>query len=408
MATSSHIDKLWNTIKQLKSESEVTDFIDKLSPDEIHQLRTRSNPYKEPIVKSNHGFLIFSIINYKDIFHRQLLQVGFIEFVKQALIEYIPPDADTYKSETSSDFMQRYKKNILLHLVDRNKNDKNQLYSLYKKMGLSELYIELEEQGAVLEEIDTEISESTADTIIELTKKELDIDITREEYIELKQNEIRKFLDTQLGFSDILQNNDELQRRRLHRNLCTYIDANYDRLKTKTEDTYSTTCDIEYVIIPRDVVNSIDEYEEYKNKYATEFDLDILCARFNIFNCLAPIGANRDRLEFYNKNTAILEQMINETQKDMNIGKDMLLQRMKKNNQPSAQATESFEKYMEQFNRMDSLNVKSMHELHKEISKDKSDPTISEVEVDVNVIKPVIKPDAPITRGLSHRYHYNL
>lgn len=389
---------LWDIAKSIKTDAELKNFMTSLSSDDVAYLRKKANPFKQPVVQSKNKYLICSIINYREQFHRRLLQLGLVRFMYQALLEYVPEDASKYTSETSAYFADTQRKNIAFYMVSKFEQEQNynKLYSLYLKLGpkVKDLAVALKEKyNAVEEELDT-LPNDVIDTITQSTKAELGIETTREEYIYSEQARIKQYLDLYLD-----------QTKKLEFNFHNYVDAHYDALKEDTETIFGQPYEFEYSMIPLETVDNLDDYNKYKNKYAEEFDLDIICVKFNQYNILAPIAANRDKVEFYNKNTAIIQKMIQESQNDMRYGKELMINKMKKE---KAQITPEFKTYLDNFNSMDHYNVQSLEALDKELHKDKHEPSLNEVEFDINVIKPQLEKDKPVLRGLTHRYHYNL
>jgi hypothetical protein len=389
-------EQLWDAATKCKTEQELKSLIDTLSEEDVKFLLTSSNPYKEPVVKSKLGYLLYSFVNFKDVFHKKLLQHSFEKFIKQAMIEYTPKDADKYPSEMVGDFAEHQKKNIVLHLVELYKNDRNKLYSLYLKMGpkFKELTDQLKEEGAVEEELDA-LDACTLDEIAKKTKEELNIDLTREEYVEQEISKINDFLDHYLK-----------EDARFHRNFSNYVDVRYDELVKETEERFSMLSDIDYTIIPLESFQTLEECEQYKEKYGKLSTLDILCVKYNVFNLMAPIAQNREKIQYYNEQNSILKKMVDECQSDMKIGQQVMMQKMKNNG--GRELPPELQEYIDTFNSMDRLNVKSLKEFSKQVNADKGDPKMNEIKIDVNVIEPIIAENKPITKGRSLRYHYNL
>jgi hypothetical protein len=219
---------------EIKTIEELNAFTDGLTVNELLYLRTRAADYGKPVVQSKHKYLLFSLVNHRDDSRMKLLQHALEKFLMRACIEYVPPDAESYKSEMSGDFATCQKKHIVLHLVEKYKseNNINQLYSMYLKMkGSEELCAELKSQGAKEVEINSNLSKETIDEITELTKKELQIDITREEYIIRQQKYLRDFIVFFMRDGD----DGALTPLKFNRNFKRYFDANYEELKRETE-----------------------------------------------------------------------------------------------------------------------------------------------------------------------------
>lgn len=400
-----HMSTLYKRALEIKTIEELNAFTDGLTVDELVYLRTRASNYGKPVVQAKHKYLLFSLVNHAADSQMKLLQHALEKFMLRAAIEYIPPDAESYKSEMSGEFATCQKKYIVLHLVEKYKKENNidQLYSIYSKMqGSEELCSELKLQGAKEVEINSNLSKEVIDEITELTKKELEIETTREEYIIRQQKYLRDFIVFFMLDSD---SGIKLTPLKFNRNFKRYFDANYDELKKETESRFKLTFGVDHSIIPLESFDTLEECERYKSLYGPEFDLDVLCAEFNKFNIVAPVRENQSKIEFYDENKSILKEMIDSCQSDVKLGRQFMYEKMKRGGCCSdLDKNPELKQYMESFDKMEYFSVKPIQELQKLVKSDESDPNLNEIEIDVNVIKPDL--EDPILRGFAHRYRY--
>ena len=114
-----------------------------------------------------------------------------------------------------------------------------------------------------------------------------------------------------------------------------YIDNNYEELRQATDDIYCEKSDIEMSIVPLKTFEGPEdevkaEAAEWQRKYADEFEGDVFQATFGIHNLLGPWIVNRERREFYTKNTEVIRRIIQQNEDDQKMGKRLMKERTEK------------------------------------------------------------------------------
>lgn len=235
-----------------------------------------------------------------------------------------------------------------------------------------------------------ELNDDEYDQVVQETKKELQMSMTREEYVEERRQIVQDFLDEYLvynpdnhvqcaykpNYDDPLrtplktawlkfhENGDEaaynaavdehahkvdevrvIKEAEYERKLVPpddtffrwqrYIDNNYEELRQATDDIYAEKSDVEFSLVPLATFEGpLDEIQaqaaEWQRKYAEEFEGDVYQATFGVHNMLGSWAQNRDRRDFYTKNSEILKRIIQQNEDDQKMGKRLMKERSDK------------------------------------------------------------------------------
>lgn len=112
-----------------------------------------------------------------------------------------------------------------------------------------------------------------------------------------------------------------------------YTEVNYEELRTITDSLYCDKQDVEFAIGIWDSNEGTEE--EHSKWYQKLCDLNqescpssMLAVKYGGWTLLGDFKANRERISFYNKNTKILENIINRHTEDKKIGKELMKRRV--------------------------------------------------------------------------------
>lgn len=210
-----------------------------------------------------------------------------------------------------------------------------------------------------------EPSDDDLDALTAEIKARLGIATTREEYLDSERDRITTFLDSLFvynpdnhvrsayspNYSDPTRHLPEAELAKLRsaaevkyaRRLVPptdtfarwrrYTDANYEELRQATDDIYCERSDIEWSIVPLNVINAhsdeaaAEAAREYQRKHADEFEASVYTAKFNRWTLLPEFKANRERIEFLNKETEVLRRILEQNKIDAEQGRNMVKKR---------------------------------------------------------------------------------
>lgn len=109
-----------------------------------------------------------------------------------------------------------------------------------------------------------------------------------------------------------------------------YYDVNFENMQKVVRDLYCVKPDIDIMINVYDKFNKLEDAEHFVKKHKNEVITDILTLTNNSWNIIGPYQQNRERINFYNDNTAILESIFKQQEEDARLGAELMKDRVKK------------------------------------------------------------------------------
>ena len=109
-----------------------------------------------------------------------------------------------------------------------------------------------------------------------------------------------------------------------------YYDVNFENMQEVVSDLYDVKPDIDIMINVFDKFTNLEDAEHFVKKHKNEVITDILTLTNNSWNVIGPYQENRERINFYNDNTAILESIFKQQETDAKLGADLMKNRIKK------------------------------------------------------------------------------
>jgi hypothetical protein len=107
-----------------------------------------------------------------------------------------------------------------------------------------------------------------------------------------------------------------------------YEEVNYDKYRKLTEEIYLIKANMDYVIDVYDCFETIEDAKSFQKMYQDQFIHDVITVKMNAWVFLASWAENKEKVDFFNKNTEILEQILQQVEKDQKTGNDLLKKRM--------------------------------------------------------------------------------
>lgn len=130
-----------------------------------------------------------------------------------------------------------------------------------------------------------------------------------------------------------------------------YYDSNYEELKEIVNDLYCDKPDLETALNPYSWHENEDEADEFINKHKDEVISTIFKAHSGKWNLFAPYKKVRESMRYFNKKTAVLEEIAKQIERDAKLGADLMKKRIKvkkkKNIEEVGPDSESFLKWKE-------------------------------------------------------------
>jgi hypothetical protein len=128
-----------------------------------------------------------------------------------------------------------------------------------------------------------------------------------------------------------------------------YNDTNYEEIRSATTDLYCVKPDIEFAINPYDQFNDQESANKFIQKHKNEVIADILTLTNGKWNLTGSFKNNRDRINYYNDKTVVIEEMFKQMEQDKKLGADLMRKRVerlkKKNVDEYGQEPKEFKQY---------------------------------------------------------------
>jgi hypothetical protein len=109
-----------------------------------------------------------------------------------------------------------------------------------------------------------------------------------------------------------------------------YTDSNYEEVRTAVCDLYADKPDFEFAINPYDRFNNKEDAENFVLKHKNETIADIVTLHNNKWNLLGSFKKNRERVNFYNEKTEVIEEIFKQLEKDTRLGAELMRKRVKR------------------------------------------------------------------------------
>lgn len=108
-----------------------------------------------------------------------------------------------------------------------------------------------------------------------------------------------------------------------------YITNHYEQLNDVCAALYNEKSDFEYAVILYDAYNSAEEARAYRVQHESEFRTEVFTVESGAVTLLGPFKENRQRIDFFNKNTEILKKMMEQLETDHKLGEDLMAKQVK-------------------------------------------------------------------------------
>lgn len=141
-----------------------------------------------------------------------------------------------------------------------------------------------------------------------------------------------------------------------------YHTENYEQLRDAVNELYCEKPDLELALNPYAVHDDKESAEAFKKQHSNEVIAEIFTAHTGKWNFFDSFKEQRESVNFYNKNTAVLEEMVKQIEKDERLGKDLMEKRVqkekRKNVVESGPDAENFRKWREENSDIQKLGAK--------------------------------------------------
>ncbi len=197
-----------------------------------------------------------------------------------------------------------------------------------------------------------------------------------------------------------------------------YIDNNYEYLRVITDLCYPYVSDIEFGITLHSIHDTAEEANEFRETHQAEFVLPVQTVASGGMTLFGPFKQNRDKVNYYNKNTELLRKMTEYHESATRLIDDMNKKRIsndkKKNIADVGPDDEELKEYVKIMNQTTELGAKpgltedekkELAEKHRELQKIKESIEVPDGAIRTHVIEPVQNSEGEVV-GLETKILY--
>lgn len=347
-------------IKEFESNP---DAINQLTPEQVDELEKKMNPYGSTIY-GDEKYTCLSFTNLREKYMTKLLTTALIGFTYQMCDEHTVEEEDADVKLKIEDWTE-----VKEHPDKNNK----ELVEKVREQAYNEFILKYKEnnneEGGDLDQVTVHASveedaKAFADTKTEEVFKDIKLvnyqamaaaqEVECMKQAEMEKKVITRFLNNLFKFNpnvhainsfSSLKKNADPERKAVQEDgspvfnevpndtfnrFQMYYDVNYEKLREAVMYLYTEKPDMEVAINVYDTFNTLEECNEYIEKNKNKVITNISTLTNNKWTFVGSFKQNRDRMDFYNKNTIILENIIKQQEEDAKTGKELLAKRVKK------------------------------------------------------------------------------
>lgn len=185
-----------------------------------------------------------------------------------------------------------------------------------------------------------------------------------------------------------------------------YLTNHYEQIRDVCAALYNEKPDFEYAVILYDAFKTPEAAREYRIQHENEFRTEVLTVENSAVTLIGPFKENRQRVDFFNKNTEVMKRMMEQLESDHKLGKDLMEKQVrakkKKNIDEAGPDDPALAAYAKTMNVVQELGAKKIltREEQEALSKAKSDAIkiredyeVPDDTVQVDMFFPENKPD---------------
>ena len=163
-----------------------------------------------------------------------------------------------------------------------------------------------------------------------------------------------------------------------------YMTNHYEQLRDVVQALYNEKPDFEYAVIYYDSFKTPESARDYRIQHESEFRTEVITVENSAVTLLGPFKENRQRVDFYNKNTEVMKRMMEQLESDHKLGKDLMEKQVKtkkkKNIEEAGPDDPALSQYAKTMNVVRELGAK------KVLSREDTD-ALAKAQADAAVIK---------------------
>jgi len=344
------------------SLNEAPESIDNLTPAQLEALERRMNPFGSTIY-GDEKYTALSFTNMREEYFKKLMLTTMVAFNYQMAEEWTVDVDDLCGDHTVC------KEDHVRVVRNEDKDNKDLVNGLYEQY-INSKTLEYEEEHGKKTPTEEEMLQWSAEATahVEDTLKDREVFDTnafaleQDKKVALQSEQeravIKRWLDSFFKFNPLNSLQSSFDRSmaksdperskilstldtagntavvetpvEVHSSLTHFYEINYEKLREATTLMYEEKPDIEVAVNVYGTFDTLDECSDFVQKNKTTVITNVLTVTNNKWNLIGPFKENRERMDFYNKNTQVLENMLKKREEDAKLGKDLLKNRIRK------------------------------------------------------------------------------
>lgn len=336
------------------------DLVNDLTDEQVTEMRKRLNPYGRTI-EGGGTFTCLSALNLSEAYMKRFLMTSLIGFLYRACDEYELDEGEPVcHMDDYDEFMRKYESALSdareseTWLKEHTEEDDSLEFKATKLNHHRRV-----ERGKgygrrlVVRQFLDGMFEFNPDKHVRSAYSDNPLDPERVTPAQIKRKNKKVIVGKSGSTMEVERANSELVKHippadTFHR-YSTYIDNNYEEIRGAVTDLYCEKPDLEFAINPYNQFENQEDAEKFVKKHQNEVIADILTLHNSKWNLCGSFKKNRERVNFYNERTAVLEEIFKTAEQDKKLGADMMRKRVArkkdKNVKESGPDPEAFKQY---------------------------------------------------------------
>lgn len=324
------------------------DSLNKMSDDEVIKLRKQLNPYGRTIEGSD-KVLTFSYTDLQFEYTKKLITTTMIGFLNTMCDEWRVPDGipviPVHEYVRNPEKLDEFEKTLQKPelMADQIRENKE---NMIKRVAIKEFLEDMFQYNPDLHVKSAYKPNPKDDERSILSTPAAHLAINRLKKKDPEFNEAMRFHDKELALKEKNKTGDEptlpesvvsairkettemIPPADVFHRFQYYYDSNYEELRHIVTDLYCYKSQFETAINPYAWHNNEEEAEEFINKHKDEVITTIFKAHSGKWNIFAPYKKVRESMKYFNKNTAVLEEIAKQIESDAKMGQELMNKRI--------------------------------------------------------------------------------
>ncbi len=384
--------------------------INQLSAEELELLVKETQAYKALGTASSEKHVLASVSNLRERYLKKLITTAMVSFLFQMESEYEVDQEDLTNPPNEEDFMEDGV--VQVEELNYDKFYNEALVAKFQELFPNQLDV------VVYKDMENQLNEDDLMEVANAANKSMeDLNTPKKTLNRSKYNEaietaikdqsssertvINKFLKRFFHYDPVehvqegLEPNvngdperedtskyEHIPPNDTHVRFNSFYEINYEKLRQATLDIYNVKPDLEHAMIVYDVVDTQKDVDSFVSKYGASSRHDILAFPLNCWTLMGPFKQNLERVDYYNKNNAIVKSMLEKVEEDNTLKEELLKKRVKTKKVRSERIFGKDSPEFEQYRKHNPSELETKYNITMEETKEGDIKVIKEITVD--------------------------